>query len=75
MLCKEINGYCNEHFFIKLDNQNVNIYRLSTNGEFKKYKETDIVKEYLTEEDIEKLTQGITVYGEGKLSSVLEDFE
>lgn len=75
VLCKEINGYCNEHFLIKLDDNNVNIYRLSTLGEFKKYKETDIVKDYLTKEDIEKLTEGITVYGEGKLSSVLEDFE
>lgn len=75
VLCKEINGYCNEHFLIKLDGDKVNIYRLSTQGKFEKYKETDIVKEYLTEKDIQKLTEGITVYGEGKLSSVLEDFE
>ena len=75
VLCKEINGYCNQHFIIKLDGQTVNIYRLSTDGQFQKYKETDIVKEYLPEEDIEKLTEGITVYGEGKLSSTLEDFE
>ena len=75
VLCREINGYCNEHFLIKLDGEKINIYRLSTQGKFNKYKETDIVKEYLTESDIEKLTEGITVYGEGKLSSVLEDFE
>lgn len=75
VLCKEINGYCNEHFLIKLDGENVNIYRLSTQGKFNKYRETDIVKEYLTQSDIEKLIEGITVYGEGKLSSVLEDFE
>ena len=75
VLCKEINGYCNEHFLIKLDGEKVVIYRLSTQGKFDKYKDTDIVKEYLTDKDIEKLTEGITVYGEGKLSSVLEDFE
>lgn len=75
VLCKEINGYCNEHFLIKLDDEKVVIYRLSTQGKYDKYKETDIVKEYLTDKDIEKLKEGITVYGEGKLSSVLEDFE
>lgn len=75
ILCKEINGYCREHFLIKLDGDKVNIYRLSTEGKFNKYKDTDIVKEYLTDKDIEKLSEGITVYGEGKLSSVLEDFE
>lgn len=75
VLSKEIDGYCNQHFLIKLDDQNVNIYRLSTLGEFKKYKETDIAKDYLTEEDVESLEEGISVFGEGKLSSVLEDYE
>ena len=75
VLCKEINGYCKEHFLIKLDGEKVNIYRLNTDGKFLKYKDTSIVKEYLTNSDIQKLSEGITVYGEGKLSSVLEDFE
>ena len=74
-LCKEINGYCKEHFLIKLDGEKVNIFRLSTDGKFLKYKDTNIVKDYLTDKDIENLSKGITVYGEGKLSSVLEDFE
>ncbi len=75
VLAKEINGYCKEHFLIRLDDENVNVYQLGTLGELKEYKKTDISRDYLPEEDIENLEEGITVFGEGKLSSVLEDFE
>jgi len=75
VLCKEINGYCNQHFVIKLDDNQVKVYRLGTHGEYIEYKNTDIFKEYLPEEDIKKLEDGIMIYGEGKLSSVLEDYE
>lgn len=75
VLAKEINGYCNQHFLIRLDNENVNVYRLGTLGELNEYKKTDIFKSYLPEEDVANLEEGISVYGEGKLSSVLEDFE
>ena len=44
-------------------------------GELKEYKKTDIARSYLPENDIKDLQQGITVYGEGKLSSILEDYE
>lgn len=75
VLAKEVNGYCNEHFVIKLDEQNVNVYRLGASGEFNEYKQTEISRDYLPEEDIVNLEEGISVYGEGKLSSVLEDYE
>lgn len=75
VLAKEINGYCNQHFLIRLDDEKVNVYRLGTLGELKEYQKTDIFKSYLPEEDVENLKEGIAVYGEGKLSSVLEDFE
>lgn len=75
VLCKEINGYCNQHFLIKLDDQNVNVYRLGTLGELNQYEETDISRDYLPIDDIEKLEEGIMIFGEGKLSSALEDYE
>jgi len=75
VLCKEINGYCNQHFLIKLDEQMVNVYRLGNLGELTEYRKTDISRDYLPEEDVAKLEEGIPVYGEGKLSSVLEDYE
>lgn len=30
VLAKEVNGYCNQHFLIRLDGENVNVYRLGT---------------------------------------------
>ncbi len=75
VLSKEINGYCDQHFLIRLDEENVNVYQMGTLGELKEYKKTDISRDYLPEEDIESLEEGITVFGEGKLSSALEDFE
>ena len=60
---------------IKLDDDRVKVYRFGNSGELTEYKNTDIFKDYLPEEDVENLEEGITVYGEGKLSSVLEDFE
>ncbi len=75
VLTKEIDGYCNQHFLIKLDNDLVNIYRVGTLGELNQYQATDISKDYLPEEDIGKLEEGIPVFGEGKLSAILEDYE
>lgn len=75
VLIKEINGYCDEHFFIKLDDKNINIYKLDTQGNMELYKQTDIFREYLPIEDIQKLEQGIAVFGKGKISSILEDYE
>lgn len=75
VLVKKINGCCNQHFLIRLDTENVNVYRFDTNGELKPYKQTEIFRDYLPEEDVENLEEGISVFGEGRLSSALEDFE
>ncbi len=75
VLSKEINGYCNQHFVIKLAEDIVKVFQMGTLGELNEYQKTDIARDYLPEEDIRKLEEGIMVYGEGKLSSVLEDFE
>lgn len=75
VLCKKIEGYCNEHFVVKLDSDMVAIYKVGTLGELNLYKSTDISKDYLPEEDVEKLEEGIPIFGEGKLGMVLEDYE
>lgn len=74
-LTKEINGYCDQHFLIKLDQDHVNVYQFGRLGELNPYQKTDIARDYLPQEDIENLEEGITVYGQGKLSAVLEDYE
>ena len=75
ILSKEVDGYCNQHFIIKLDDSMVNIYRVGTMGELNEYRTTEISKDYLPEEDIEKLEVGIPIFGEGKLGAALEDYE
>ena len=75
VLSKEINGYCRDHYLVRLDAENMNVYHLKTSGDLELYKKTDVYREYLPESDVEKLEEGIAIYGEGNLSSVLEDFE
>lgn len=75
VLSKNEDSLCDEHYIIKLDNDRVKIYNKISEDISNLYMETEIVKEYLTEADIEKLEVGMLVYGRGKLNSVLEDFE
>ena len=74
ILTKEINSLCDEHFIIKLGEKYVQVFHLEPDGNLVVYETTDISREYLPEEDIKKLEEGIYVFGEGKLNSVLEDF-
>lgn len=74
-LSQEINSICDDHYIIKLGDNNIEVFNLKNDGELELYKETDISKNYLPPEDIETLTQGIAVYGKAKLNSTLEDFE
>ena len=75
ILTKDINSLCDEHFIIKLGEKYVQVFHLEPDGNLVVYETTDISREYLPEEDIKKLEEGIYVFGEGKLNSVLEDFE
>lgn len=75
ILTKEINSLCDEHFIIKLGEKYVQVFHLEPDGNLVVYETTDISREYLPEEDIKKLEEGIYVFGEGKLNSILEDFE
>lgn len=76
ILVKEVQGICEEHFIITVGNEFVEIYRIVDENKNKiLYNTTDISKEYLTEEDIQKLEEGISIYGKDQLNSVLEDFE
>lgn len=75
VLAKEINGFCNEHFFVKLGDEHIEIMQINTDGSFVPYMETEISREYLPEEDINQLEEGIYVFGSGKINSVIEDYE
>lgn len=74
-MSKEEEKFCNEHYKLKLENNVIVIYNVDENGVEKEYEQTGITTEYLTEEDILKLTTGIYVYGKENLTSAIEDYE
>ena len=72
---KESEEFCNQHYKLKLIDNRIVIFNISEDGEEKEYKRTEISSEYLTQEDLLRLKEGITVYGKENLTSVLEDYE
>lgn len=75
ILYKEIYGLCDEHFLILSGKEFVEVYELDEDYEKDLYEVTNISIEYLAEEDLEKLEEGIYVYGITELNSTLESFE
>lgn len=74
-LSKEEEAFCDEHYKLKLENNVIIIYRIDVEGIETEYEQTGITTEYLTNEDILRLTTGIEVYGKENLTSTLEDYE
>lgn len=74
-LSREKVGFCGEHYKIKLENSTIVIYSIDEEGIESEYEHTGITTEYLTGEDILKLTAGIYVYGKENLTRTIEDFE
>lgn len=72
---KEFDGYCYNHFIVKLAENKIVIYRKINNIDEELFRETDIGEEFLTEEDRLTLEKGIEVYAVENLNSILEDFE
>ena len=65
----------NKHYILKVKDDFVSVYYINEEDEEILYKVTDIGIEYLPEEDIKSLEQGIDVYGIQNLNLLLEDFE
>ena len=75
VLSQKIDNLCDEHYVIKIgDDDNKEKKNITDTGE-ELYKNTNISKEYLTSTDIDNLEKGIYVYGIGNLNSAIEDFE
>ena len=76
ILTKEVEGICEEHFVITIGDEFVEIFRvIDKEKNTMLYNTTDISKEYLTKEDLEKLEEGISIYRKDQLNAILEDFE
>ena len=72
---KDVEGFCNQHYKLKLENNVVVIYTIDEKGIETEYEVTNITNEYLTEEDILRLKTGILIYGKENLTSTIEDYE
>lgn len=72
---QEKDGYCNQHYLIKEHNGVLGIYTIDEDGIINLKEDTEIQTAYLTNEDLEKVKEGITAIGDMELNSILEDFE
>ena len=68
-------GFCNEHYVLKVHNGVIGIYTVDQNGNETLKQDTEIQIQYLPEIDIENLKKGIYVIGDEALNSALEDYE
>ena len=74
-LYKLEDGLCGEHFVINEEDGNVVVYRLDEDYNKTLYEKTDIYTEYLPQEDVLRLKEGIYVYSTANLNSELENLE
>lgn len=74
-LSKQVEAFCGQHYKLILENKVIVIYSVDENGIETEYEQTGITTEYLTQEDIQRLTTGIYVYGKENLIGAIEDYE
>ena len=74
-LSKYLEGYCNEHYIVKEENEKIVVYEIDKNGEKKLKQKTEIEVKYLPETDRVGLKSGIKVYTKENLNTLLQDFE
>lgn len=75
VLYKEQNEFCGEHYLLKEKDGYIAIYQTDENENQELIEITEISTEYLAEEDLENIKQGIKVYTKKELNKTLEDFE
>lgn len=75
VLVKEYTGICNEHYLVKIIGDVLGIYTLDKDKVETLQEKTEIYVQYLPENDISRLKEGIEVIGRNNLNSLLEDYE
>ena len=74
-LYKEFDDVCQEHFKLRLEEGNVVVYIVNSDGKESLYEKTGISSEYLTETDLINMQDGLEIYGKEELNQIIEDFE
>ncbi len=72
---KEFEGICNEHYIVTIKDNYIVIYKVDEKDKRSLYEQTDIITEYLPQEDIAELTNGISIEGVEKLNELMENYE
>ena len=75
VLYKEVNEFCNQHFLLKEEEGYISIYKLNEDNSTEFFRMTEIPTEYLAEDDLKQIKDGIKIYTEKELNKALEDFE
>lgn len=75
ILKKEESGNCDQHYVLRKKEGYIAIYWINQNGMESLKEITGISTKYLPEEDINKLEEGIFVYGLQELNTIIEDYE
>ena len=75
VLYKEMSGNCGEHYFVQEHNGVIGIYTIDEYGVKTLKEDTEIMTQYLPEEDIQNLKAGVEIIGYTKLTEFLEDYE
>ena len=75
VLQKEVEGNCNEHYALRERDGYVAIYSIDERGIETLKEMTQISTQFLPESDIEKLKEGIKVYGKENLNAAIEEYE
>lgn len=74
-LYKEEPGFCDEHYYIGEEKGIVCVYKLNQEGEEELYESTNILIEYLPEEEKKEIEDKKEILGKEELYSILENFE
>lgn len=69
-------GLCEDHYKLSVNGDGlIEVYNLDEDYDLNLYETTDISTEYLPDEDVANLQEGIYLYGADELSATLESFE
>lgn len=72
---KDEQGFCGEHYILREKNGVIIVNSINENNEETLYEKTSISTQYLTQTDLINLKEGIRIYGNENLNSMLEDYE
>lgn len=74
VLSKEIEANCDSHYVLKIDDQKLKIYNEITADKSNFVEEVDIDVNLIPSVEINDLQDGIRVYGEDELNSLIENY-